>query len=302
MFITICITTFKRDEGLAKLLRSISRLEKVPGVFLSGIVIDNDGTGNASSVVQKHNSEGEVRFSYVVEKQKGISFARNRAFHSIPADADYLAFIDDDEFLDPNWLVEYVRVIRDHSASVYLGYVEPVYPPGIPDWLQSPSFNRKKSKTGTFCKTANSGNVLIGREVIEKVRPWFKEEFAESGGEDSDFFYRVTERGFKIAAVPDAVAYEDVPIDRANLKWILKRNFRSSNTNAISYIQRKGFAKGYSMLLGYLAFRLLIAILTIPLLVVGFARRDIAIRILIYYSRMAGSCYGMMNFKYLEYR
>ena len=43
---------------------------------------------------------------YLVESRRGISLARNRRLDAVPADADFIAMIDDDERPEPDWLEE----------------------------------------------------------------------------------------------------------------------------------------------------------------------------------------------------
>ena len=51
------------------------------------------------------------------------------------------------------------------------------------------------------------------------------------GGEDDDFFYRLTDAGGTIAYTEAAHVFEPVPPSRATLGWLLKRSFRSGQSH-----------------------------------------------------------------------
>jgi len=56
-------------------------------------------------------------------------------------------------------------------------------------------------------------------------RPWFDPQFALSGGEDQDFFVRLSKAGKRFAWSDEARAHGDVPDTRANLGWLLRRAY-----------------------------------------------------------------------------
>ena len=59
-----------------------------------------------------------------MEPKAGLSFARNAAVAAAPG--EILAWIDDDEYADPNWLAEVARALADHpEADVVSGVIVP---------------------------------------------------------------------------------------------------------------------------------------------------------------------------------
>ena len=102
--ISVCVCTYKRPELLKRLLEQLAKQE-TGGVFSFSIVaVDNDRQRSAETVVSEVADSTMVRVRYVVEPRQGIARARNKAVAN--ADGDYLAFIDDDEFLSSStWLL-----------------------------------------------------------------------------------------------------------------------------------------------------------------------------------------------------
>ena len=108
----LCVPTFRRPEGLRKLLVHIERLT-YPGA-LRVIVVDNDAETAAGAAIVEQMSP-TFRFPLVgcVEPRRGQTYAYNHAFASAcraTPSPDYVAVLDDDEYPDPNWLGEMVGV------------------------------------------------------------------------------------------------------------------------------------------------------------------------------------------------
>src|SRR5207253_1180482 len=66
----------------------------------------------------------------------------------------------------------------------------------------------------------------------------FDPALGRQGGEDDDFFYRLTDSGGTIGYAADALAYEAVPPQRASLRWLLRRSFRAGQTHAARLVRR----------------------------------------------------------------
>jgi hypothetical protein len=71
----------------------------------------------------------------------------------------------------------------------------------------------------TKCRT---GNVLFRRSILDGAGEPFRSEFG-SGGEDQDFFRRMSERGCVFVWCNEAPAYETVPPNRWTRSFMLKR-------------------------------------------------------------------------------
>ena len=118
--ITVVICTRERPGALARCLDSLLAQE-YPGYRI--LVVDNAPvTGATAEVVRAAGRRGPV--DYLVEPKGGLSFARNTAVAAAPG--EILAWLDDDEYADPNWLAEVARALADHpEADVVSGVIVP---------------------------------------------------------------------------------------------------------------------------------------------------------------------------------
>jgi glycosyltransferase involved in cell wall biosynthesis len=118
--ITVVICTRERPGALARAIDSVLA-QDYPAFRV--LVVDNAPSTEATAeVVQSAARRGNV--DYLVEPKAGLSFARNTAVAAAPG--EILAWLDDDEVADPNWLAEIARALADHpEADVVSGVIVP---------------------------------------------------------------------------------------------------------------------------------------------------------------------------------
>jgi len=118
--ITVVICTRERPDALARALDSLLA-QDYPDFRV--LVVDNAPvTADTAEVVRAAARRGPV--DYLVEPKGGLSFARNAAVAAAPG--EILAWLDDDEVADPQWLAEVARALADHpEADVVSGVIVP---------------------------------------------------------------------------------------------------------------------------------------------------------------------------------
>jgi succinoglycan biosynthesis protein ExoM len=232
MRIAICIGTFQRRELLGNLLAGLSQLtfRKMPTPEIEVIIVDNDAAESARGICEA--AAFPWRKKYVVEPRRGIANVRNRAVQEAD-NANLIAFIDDDEVPSASWLDELLWTQKEFDVDVVTGPVLPDFSPGVAEWVKRGQFfERPKHKTGDRLKSSSTNNVLISSEVFSRVSG-FDERFQLTGGEDTQFFFRVARAGYRIVWSQEAVVHETVSKERANLRWILHRGYQSGNSWAL---------------------------------------------------------------------
>lgn len=237
----ICILTYNRDQGLTDLLVSLSRLRRCDTINFECIVVDNYARTDAKSICLDLSKKLGVKVHYAVEKRKGLVYARNTALREVPVSAEFIAFLDDDEIVDSEWLKSMFSCFRKYNADVVNGPVRNIYPERAPPWIIEQKYLvRQEKETGKLCLSANTGNVIFKREILDSLDYWFDQKYNLSGGEDTDFFSRVAGLGYDIVYASNAIVHEKVNIDRCNKTWLLKRNLRCGNCYGRIEIDRKG--------------------------------------------------------------
>jgi cellulose synthase/poly-beta-1,6-N-acetylglucosamine synthase-like glycosyltransferase len=140
------------------------------------------------------------------------------------AEGDFLAFIDDDEFPTPKWLLTLLQACNEYDVDGVLGPVKRHFDETPPRWLVKGKFyDRQTDPTGSVVewRKARTGNVLVKQELFVDGLPPFRPEFR--GGEDQDFFRRMIEKGNVFVWCNEAVVFEVVPPSRWRRRFMLKQ-------------------------------------------------------------------------------
>jgi glycosyltransferase involved in cell wall biosynthesis len=240
MRVAVCVITYRRPEGLKRLLNGLNGLvfEKNPLPDLEVIVVDNDPTGSAKALCEVAEPNLRWPLKYRVEPRRGIPYARNRAIASAGSEMDCVAFVDDDEVPLPSWMDELLYVQHSYDADVVYGAVLPYFEEDVPAWIVKGRFFehpfvRSQYSTGHPLELADTNNVLLRTRVFGRMDKLFDERFALTGGSDTHFFMRVFRAGYRIVWAVDAQVHDWVPENRANARWILQRAYRLGNTRSL---------------------------------------------------------------------
>jgi succinoglycan biosynthesis protein ExoM len=236
--VDVCVCTYRRPE-LEETLRSIGMLNVPGGATVRIVVADNDTVPSARDLVYRLASLLPFNISYVHCPASNISLARNACLEA--ATGDLLAFVDDDETVSRDWLVELLRRAAETGADAVLGPVRAIYGKGAPGWMKRGDFHstlpvwvRGEIRTGYTC------NVLLHRSSPRLSGRRFNLALGRSGGEDTEYFARLHEAGGAIAFAPEAIVYEPVPVARARFAWLAKRRYRMGQTHGRLLARNKG--------------------------------------------------------------
>lgn len=240
--VCLCVPTFRRPNGLRKLLSHIERLNYTGVISL--IVVDNDAEARAGlAVVDDVAHTFLFPIAGLIEPRRGHTYAYNRAFveacRATPA-PDYIAVIDDDEYPDPNWLTELVRVALKYQVDIVGGPVFPVF--DMPEhWLaQSGLYAPIRYATGPVSAIYGTGNMMIRRSTLEQyLDEPFLHDYAMTGGSDEEFFWRCRRDGYSFAWADDAHVFETTPQSRTTVGYLLRRKFRVGT--CATRVERKYF-------------------------------------------------------------
>lgn len=84
---------------------------------------------------------------------------------------------------------------------------------------------------------SRTGNVLFRQSILEGMVGPFDPRF-DNGGEDMDFFRRLTSRGRIFVWCDEAVVYESVPANRLTRSYMLKRGLLRGR-NSLKHRERR---------------------------------------------------------------
>ncbi|PHR46881.1 glycosyltransferase family 2 protein [Cycloclasticus sp.] len=258
--ILIATLTRQRPEMLSDLLTSWMGLDLPPGNEVCFLVVENDDRPNSKKLVQSFlASDGSAQVQYVLETKLGIPFARNRVLEVARSDSmDLLCFIDDDEVVTKNWLIELLREYRRSDAVLIGGPARPrrpVFPLKkapeaifvaleLEDARKERHWANKAKRADYSHITVGTYNWMLDLKATRKLNPRFDEKMKWSGGSDAQFCADIISQGKSISWAPDAIVYETLPAERLTSYYILNtareryktylvRKLRKNSLNAI---------------------------------------------------------------------
>lgn len=232
--IAVGICTLRRPDGLERLLEALTgqRFAADPPPRLTVVVVDNDEIPSAAPVIDSFRARfADLRYHH--EPRRGLVYARNAVLDATPAEADWLASIDDDEVPPAGWLDGLWQTARRFEVPLVAGAVEPVFDTPPPEWAQKGDFFRKGPfADGMPTRKISTHNALVSLAMIRRHQWRFDPAFNLSGGEDEHFFQRALDQGYRAVTAADATVVEHIPPERLGLQWLWRRYRRLGTTNA----------------------------------------------------------------------
>ena len=220
--ISLIIATYNRSRQLVTALRSVA-MQDLPFSEWECIVVNNASTDDTEAVFAEFAVAHPLTpLRMVYEAEPGLSAARNRGIAE--ATGRLVAFIDDDEWIEPQFLRSYIEFFACHPHAVAAGGpIVAEYPDGRPAWLSKyperalanvmdygPRVRRFPSG-----KIPGGGNMALLRMAFTSVGD-FNVRFGRVGtalscGEESELFERMRRMGIEPWYVPGAVMHHVIP-------------------------------------------------------------------------------------------
>ncbi|MCH6258092.1 glycosyltransferase [Puniceicoccaceae bacterium K14] len=229
--VAICVATYNRPKMLRNLLNSLAEMAVPVGIYLELRIVDNDSDGSSNVIVDEYCRTDHPfdDIEYRIQDEQNIALARNTAIAIGPAEA--YVFVDDDEVVHTAWLLLLWGAYREYKVDAVFGPVYGICPDEAEEWvLRGNFFNKETPATGTeldWKETRTSNTIVRGNWFHGKNAVRFDPRFGRSGGSDTMLFATMKNIGAKFVACQEAVVFEEVPVERANFKWLWNRWYRN---------------------------------------------------------------------------
>lgn len=232
-FISVIISTYNREDYILNALTSLAN-QVLPGNLFEILLINNNSTDATESLCVNFGQQyPDLNYRYVVEKQQGLSHARNRGI--LESSGDILVFMDDDAVAEPGYL-EQLRLFfaQTPDAAACGGRIYPRFESKRPRWMSHFLVSLTSSiNLGDSVKQFSNRQFPIGANMA--VRKKMFEQYGAfnpdlgrkgnsmDGAEEKDLFYRMMSGGEKIYYVPDAVVHHYVPDRRLTFDFFKRQ-------------------------------------------------------------------------------
>lgn len=231
MNVTVILCTYNRCQSLAKALESVARSKVPDSIQWEVLVVDNNSRDATRSVVEEFCRLYPSRFRYLFEPKQGKSYALNTGCQT--ANADILAFMDDDVEVDSHWLHNLTAPLNCCDWAGAGGRILPEvgFVPGRwmdvrrRDALAPLAIFDLGGEAGELSESPFGTNMAFRKEMFAKYGD-FRTDLGPQPGceiknEDAEFGCRLLERGERLWYEPSAVVYHSIPKARVQKSYFL---------------------------------------------------------------------------------
>lgn len=221
MMLSVILCTYNRERYIYNVLESIAA-----GGYedYEIVLVNNNSTDGTEGECQRFaNDHPEVTMRYCMEKQQGLSYARNRGI--VESQGEVLVYVDDDAVVNREYLQTYAEFFNRNKEAVaaggpitprYDGCEEPSWMSHYTRQLVTGELNlgsrEREFPRGAF---PGGGNAAYRKSVFDAVG-LFNVELGRKGNsligaEEKDLFDKMTTRGMKFYYLPNAILYHLIP-------------------------------------------------------------------------------------------
>lgn len=224
--VSVVVLTVDRFEMADLAIDSVMRQDNRLGLKFEVIVVDNSADQASRARIEAAAATAPHPLRYVHEPRRNIAHARNAGI--LASHAEFVAFVDDDEIAESDWLDALVTTARRSTADLVTGPVYPSFEGGSPPWWDPEgqlAIRDRAVATGTSVTHGPTGNSLFRVSTCFGNPQPFDEALGLTGGEDTDFTMRLKRDGRKIVWCAEAVITEFQPASRMTLRYWSRRTF-----------------------------------------------------------------------------
>jgi len=241
MLISVVIPTCNRPSTIGAAIDSIIGTQYEDYEI---IIVDQSANDDTKQLVTSRYSNNS-RVRYIHSDVMCSSDSRNVGWRE--ALGEYIAFTDDDAFVDKNWLHSYADEIKKNHYQIGMigGRIVPLFQTPRPHWLPEekdfflPSFDAGE-ETVPFPENCLpiSVNLVASKALLESIGGFDTRLGLKNGsntafvtgGEDSFLGIKARAAGFPLTYLPSAVVYHPITAARLTIGFFLRRSFREGAT------------------------------------------------------------------------
>jgi glycosyltransferase involved in cell wall biosynthesis len=215
-----------------------TKLKNVEHKEFELIIVNNNSKDGTNIVIEKYADILPIR--YFFEEKQGKTFALNKGLSQ--AKGEFVVFVDDDVFVEPNWLAAYGNAANKYKEYAWFGGpVFPYWTNSKPKWLRmnTPSplasyftfYDLGRESRPYICadKLPIGASMGLRKDVFVKIGG-FREDLGPRGkvrgvGDDTELLVRANAAGFRGYYIAEAVCWHYVDPVRFSMSEYLRYGF-----------------------------------------------------------------------------
>lgn len=272
----ICIGAITRGRplGFRTLIKSFAQMQRPPDADIIFAFVENDEAHNLAAEIEAFRaSMPGIPVFYEIEPKLGIPMARNHVLAiALRERCNFLTFVDDDEIVAADWLLELYMEQKNRALDLVGGPVRLQPCPAGSSLIERTVWRglvrRNKRIETTAARLRSQGkdhkvtvitsNWMACLSFVEQSHLRFDESLGFSGGSDTRFFKDAKKVGAQTGWAPRALVYEFMPTQRLSLAY----QYRRGRDQAIASYRNKYRQTSFAAILkslGFIVFKLISA-------------------------------------------
>lgn len=254
---SIILCTYRRPECLENLLRDLQASSENTDISWELVLVDN-ADDPATRKLSVCREDWSFQMNYIVEREEGLSAARNRGVKE--ARYDWLLFLDDDVRLETSFIGQIAEAIALDGVEMICPRIIMPVEPNWPHWLKV----RIDTGIGQFdlgneiIKLTDKDKTPIGacvgahRSVIERFGPFPTELDRKGrkgllGGGESKVLSRALESKANAIYLPGIVVRHEYITNKKSKRYWRRHALAAGKSYVISRVSEKDIQNSVSL-------------------------------------------------------
>ncbi|CAA9527707.1 MAG: hypothetical protein AVDCRST_MAG31-2085 [uncultured Sphingomonas sp.] len=240
--LSVVICTYNGAQRLPAVLDALVGQRASEDFSWEVVVVDNGSTDGTRLIVEAFAASDLLpSLRYVPEPEPGLTAARLGGVRRTAA--PWIAFVDDDNLLEPDWIAAVARAIGSHPDAGGIGgeiRLEWEAPP--PAYLRPFGFCFAEQQVGPAERRADSlagAGMVLNREALVASGwvdgPLLSDRTGKSlvSGGDVEIAQRVRHAGYQLWLTPAAVLRHRIPRERTTRRYLFEINVQLGISSAV---------------------------------------------------------------------
>lgn len=218
---SVIIPSYNAEKTIKKCVESV--LAQNLGQGFEIIIVDDGSSDNTKNIVKefiKKNKNKKIEIKLLEQKNSGPAFARNSG--AKVAKGEVIVFTDSDCDAEKNWLKEMLSPFSNAKVVGVQGAYKTKQKSLIARFIQAEIEERYERMKKAECLDWIGSYSAAYRKEIYFKEGGFDSNFKIASGEDPDFSYRLSEKGYSLVFNPNAIVYHTHP---ESLEKYLRKKF-----------------------------------------------------------------------------
>ena len=226
--VSIIVAAMNNEETIEECLKAVLA-QTYPAGYIEVIVMDGGSRDATVKIAEKYPVKV---FSISLNAPAAYNYAMKIAIHPI------LGFVDSDAKVEKDWLKKLVPRLNEPKVAGVSGSID-TWNSENP-WARSIGYEleTRYSRIGKYTGRIATMNLLLKKTVIEEVGGWDEKLPSQY---DTDFGFRISARGYRIAYEPSAVCYH---FNRPTLHAYYRQQMQYGKNTIKLYFKHSNLAKG----------------------------------------------------------